>query len=339
MTAPAFTAADPRQLVDEFGYLDRTLQPVFARIRPCRSEHEAHARTHVAEWVARFGLAEGATLRRFEAADFPGFVAITYPTADPAKLALVTDWFAWLFLLDDALDDGPTGRDQNATDALMTSLAAALAHDSLDAEEPPLAHALADLWRRTTIAAAPPWMTRFLDHMAAGMAAAAWEAANRAAGRVPTPSQYIHQRRHTGAIYVCMDLIEIVGRATVPPDLYASEPFQTALTAASDVVCWTNDVYSLDKETRLGEYHNLVSVVAHHDRLHRAAALADVAHRIVTRIGQFYDAERSLLATVDPTDKNVTANAVDGMRSWMRGNLDWSRRTRRYRDAASRQSS
>jgi len=324
MTAPT--------VVDEFAYLDLTLQPGFDRIRPRHSDHEDSARAHVFRWVTEFRLAAGPALRRFQAADFPGFVATTYPTADPEMLALVTDWFAWLFLLDDALDDGPTGRDQAATDALMTSLANAISGDDARASEP-LARALADLWRRTTATATPAWTQRFLEHMTAGMAAASWETANRAAGHVPTPSQYIQARRHTGAIYVCMDLIDIVTGLTVPAELYASEPFHSALTAACDVVCWTNDVYSLDKETRLGEWHNLVSVVAHHEQLHREAALADAAHRIVTRLGQFYDAER----TLRDHDNPAVAAGLDGMRSWMRGNFDWSRRTRRYRDATTRQ--
>ena len=324
VTAPA--------VVDEFGYLDLTLQPGFERIRPRRSEHEDLARTHVFRWVTEFRLAAGATLRRFQAADFPGFVATTYPTAEPSTLALVTDWFAWLFLLDDALDDGPTGHNQAATDALMASLLAAITTGP-EPDGGRLAHALADLWRRTTATATPAWTQRFVEHMTAGMAAASWETANRAAGHVPTPSQYIHARRHTGAIYVCMDLIDIVSGLTVPADLYATEAYQCALTAACDVVCWTNDAYSLDKETQLGEYHNLVSVVAHHEHLHREAALADVAHRVVTRLGQFYDAERNLRG-----DDPVIAASLGGMRSWMRGNFDWSRRTRRYRDATTRQS-
>jgi hypothetical protein len=321
-------------VVDEFAYLDLALQPAFERIRTQHSEHEDSARTHVFRWVTEFRLAAGPTLRRFQAADSPGLVATTPPTADSSALALVTDWFAWLFLLDDALDDGPTGQDQAATDSLMASLLAAITGDpEAGSDQPPLAAALADLWLRTTASAPAAWTQRFVDHMTAGMAAAAWETANRAAGRVPAPAQYIQARRHTGAIYVCMDLIEIVTGMAVPADRYPSEPFHTALTAACDVVCWTNDVYSLDKETRLGEYHNLVSVVAHHDQLHREAALADVTHRIVTRLGQFYDAERNLRAgdlVIDAT--------LDGMRSWVRGNFDWSRRTRRYRDVTTRQS-
>lgn len=324
MTAPT--------LVDEFAYLDLALEPAFERIRPRRSGHESHARAHVAQWVTEFRLAAGPVLRRFHAADFPGFVATTYPDADAESLALVTDWFAWLFLLDDALDDGPTGRDESATETLMTGLLAAISGEPLANGDEPLAHALADLWRRTTPTAPAQWTQRFVDHMAAGMAAAAWETGNRTAGHVPTPAQYIRARRHTGAIYVCMDLVDIVSGRTVPAEVYASEPFTTALDAACDVVCWTNDVYSLDKETRLGEYHNLVSVVAHHDHLHREAALADVAHRIVTKLGQFYEAERRLRADADRT---VTTH-LDGMRSWMRGNFDWSRRTRRYRDATAR---
>ncbi len=47
---------------------------------------------------------------RFEQADFGAFVGMVYPTADSENLDLVADWFVWLFLVDDQLDDGHLGR-------------------------------------------------------------------------------------------------------------------------------------------------------------------------------------------------------------------------------------
>jgi Terpene synthase family 2, C-terminal metal binding len=327
-------AADSR-CADELDYLEATLAPAFDRFPPRRSPHEPIARAHVLDWVTANALVpDAATADRFREADFPGFVAATYPEADPCALALVTDWFAWLFLLDDTLDDGPTGRDGALANALMSALAGVIASRSEGAVGIPLADALTDLWLRTTAVATPGWIDRFVGHMVAGIAAAEWETANRTAERVPTPSRYVEQRRHTGAIYVCMDLIDIVRGLDVGPDLYDGELLQQSLDAACDVVCWTNDLYSLDKETRLGEYHNLVSVVAHHHGLRRPAAVAHVAHRVVMRLEQYSSAERLLLAEVE--DRATVEPLLDGMRSWMRGNYDWSRCTRRYRDAAGR---
>jgi hypothetical protein len=303
--------------------------------------HVESAKQHVAAWVQHVELVRKPSAReRFARADFGWFASCVYPTADAQDLALVADWFALMFLYDDQLDDGEIGKNPElvneinaaALGILMSPHAQAAAGAS-PAARSPVVVSLADLWRRMDGRADDAWRSRFIGHIAHGAAAAHWESQNRVASIVPDEASYIEKRRHTGAIYVCMDLIDIVTGQTVPAELYASEPFHSALTAACDVVCWTNDVYSLDKETQLGEWHNLVSVVAHHEQLHREAALADAAHRIVTRLGQFYDAER----TLRDHDSPAIRAGLDGMRSWMRGNFDWSRRTRRYRDATTRQ--
>ena len=42
--------------------------------------------------------------------DSAAFVAMVHPTAKSEHLDLVADWFVWLFLVDDQLDDGHLGR-------------------------------------------------------------------------------------------------------------------------------------------------------------------------------------------------------------------------------------
>ena len=39
--------------------------------------------------------------------DFGYFAAVSLPDASPVKLRTVIDWFNWLFVFDDQLDDGP----------------------------------------------------------------------------------------------------------------------------------------------------------------------------------------------------------------------------------------
>ncbi|MDN0197966.1 terpene cyclase [Streptomyces sp. S.PNR 29] len=296
--------------------------------------HAAAAREHLAAWTSDSGLLRSTRARRrFERADFGWFAALVYPTADAERLQLMADWFAWLFLVDDQLDDSDFGRSPQ-----RMAHAVKLMRHVLDAPPagpaaaaPPVVGALANLWRRTAEDASAAWRARFAHHLEQCLTAATvWEADNRLRGSVPSEESYIANRRHTGAIYVCMDLIEIAENTEIPAHAYGTPDFQSALDAACDVVCWVNDVYSLDKERSLGEVHNLVYVIQHHRRLDERRALEEVHAAIGRRTEEYLQAEDRLRQ--GPSGQAPWLRpALAGMRTWMRGNLDWSQRTKRYR--------
>ncbi|WP_225858863.1 terpene synthase family protein [Streptomyces albicerus] len=309
--------------------------PFPQRINP----HAEKTRIQLAEWVRSTGLVHREAAReRFDRADFGWFAAAVYPTADAPQLDLMAEWFAWLFLVDDQLDDGRFGRSPNRMRETVNQMRAVLeGHGRCDAAGPVLPTAvasLADLWERTAPQAAPEWHRRFVRHLEECLrTAAVWEAGNRISGTVPSEETYIANRRHTGAIYVCMDLIEIAERISLPDAVHTSPEFTSALDAACNVVCWTNDVFSLAKERSRGEVHNLVHLVGHHRGLDQRAARDHVCTVIAAETDLFLVAEAKVLtAFPDQTADLVPYTA--GMRTWMRGNLDWSRRTKRYHSTA-----
>ncbi|MPZ82284.1 MAG: terpene cyclase [Actinophytocola sp.] len=300
------------------------------------SPHAEQAREHLADWVGRTGLVRRESARqRFQRADFGWFASLVYPTADRRGLEIVADWFGWLFLVDDQLDDGSVGRSLGTVEQAVGQMRAVLNSPDLGGsaadggESPSAVSALADLWRRTAAHATSRWRGRFVRHLEDCLTTAAvWEAGNRVRGVVPDEVTYIEKRRHTGAIYVCMDLIEIVERLDVPDELYASAEFSATLDAACNVVCWTNDIYSLDKERSLGEVHNFAYLMQHHRGLDRRHALAEASRATSAETTRFLAAEERLLAA-HPHHAQVLTPYLAGMRTWIRGNLDWSRRTKR----------
>ncbi|MEU5399939.1 terpene cyclase [Streptomyces sp. NPDC005963] len=300
------------------------------------SPHVHRARQRLAVWTRDHGLIRSPQAReRFERADFAWFAGLVHPTAHAEALDLMAEWFAWLFLVDDQLDDGPLGRSPER----MTQ-AVALMRDILDdgtalsatgdALASPVASALADLWHRTAGRMSAAWRRRFVHHLEQCLTTATvWEAQNRVSGAVPSEETYIANRRHTGAIYVCMDLVEFVAGVEVPAECHRSPAFRTALDAACDVVCWVNDVYSYAKERALGEVHNLVHVVGHHRSWDEHRARKEVCAAVSARTDAFLTAEEALRRN-HPGGAPWMEPCLAGMRSWMRGNLDWSRRTERY---------
>ncbi|MGW2231860.1 terpene synthase family protein [Streptomyces formicae] len=327
---------DPTTASRPEGPVPDILNPFPYRVSP----HVEQARAHLGEWTRRIGLVRrDAARRRFEKADFGWFAAMVYPTADAERLELMADWFAWLFLVDDQLDDGRVGRSPEQVKEVFAGMRAVLesadhgAAAAVDPELPAAVSSLADLWLRSSSDATAHWRRRFVQHLDDCLTTAAtWEAGNRHAGIVPDEETYREKRRHTGAIYVCMDLIDIVERIDVPVAVYESREFTAALDAACNVVCWTNDVYSLEKERAMGEVHNLVHVVEHHRGLDRDKALAHVIGATSAETELFLARERELLRA-HPGHTAVLTPYLAGMRTWMRGNLDWSSRTKRYEAA------
>jgi hypothetical protein len=298
--------------------------------------HVEQARAQLSDWARDIGLVRKESAReRFEKADFGWFVGMVYPTASATHLELMADWFAWLFLVDDQLDDGGFGRDPDWVRRLVDLMRAVLDNPGPVPPDAPVAiSSLADLWARTVVDASAAWRRRFTSHLFECLeTAAVWEVGNRVKGIVPDEASYVEKRRHTGAIYVCMDLIDIVERIDVPVHVYDSQPFTTALNAACDVVVWTNDVYSLEKERSVGEVHNLVHVVEHHRGLDRPTALAQVCAAIEAETQHYLASELELLRDC-PRHTDVLVPYLAGMRSWMRGNLDWSAGTKRYHPAS-----
>ncbi|MFD9144430.1 terpene synthase family protein [[Kitasatospora] papulosa] len=306
---------------------------------PQRSNpHVSHTREHLDAWTRRTGLVHRESARRrFQQADFGAFVGMVHPTANSEHLDLVADWFVWLFLVDDQLDDGHLGRSPDRVRDVVERMRAVVEGrapaPAPDEETPAALVALADLWERTVPQAAAHWRTRFTWHLMTYLTTATtWEAGNRADGIVPSETVYIAKRRHTGAIHVCMDLIEIVAGIGAPESIHNDARFITALEASCNVVCWANDVYSYEKEQVLGEIHNLVHLVRHHRGYGERQALEHVCEEIAAETERFLGAERELLGR-HPELEDLLVPYLDGMRSWMRGNLDWSRQTPRYNPA------
>src|SRR5262249_25497706 len=87
------------------------------------------------------------------------------------------------------------------------------------------------------------WQQRFLFHLTDLFAAISLETAHRAHRQILSVQDYIALRRRASGMF--NENISI----------------QELLQTACDIICWTNDVYSLQKELASAELHNLVVVV------------------------------------------------------------------------------
>ncbi|OAR22590.1 hypothetical protein A8W25_23535 [Streptomyces sp. ERV7] len=294
------------------------------------------ANAHVVAWARRHGLVRSAAAeRRLASVRLGDFAARVYPTAAVGDLLLTTDWIAWLDILDDQNDDRRTALDPQGFDGFLAGVADAASTATPHPDTGPIGDALGDLWARTRVRAGSRLCRRLRLHLLEYLAGNLQQAAYRGLGDVCDLAEYGALRRAAGGILVTFDLIEIAGAAELPPSVYYSRTYQRLLTAAGDVVCWTNDVLTLDKETAAGDLLNMVTVLQRARRRSRSEALARARDLIGRRLADFQRAEEDLpgLCTaldLDRTHQQALTACVGLLRAWMRGHAAWGISTSRY---------
>ncbi|MFD4398911.1 terpene synthase family protein [Kitasatospora sp. NPDC058397] len=307
-------------------------------IRDVPARHGDHAETADAQtlrWVEAAGLCETPAELRNLARIRPGLLAAwCHPRAGRSDSALVAMWMAWLFLLDDRIDEGDLGRDADRLEEHLHEPLGIVSYGS--APTSPMGRALAEIVERASDAMPDPWVLRFRRHVADYLSACVWQAAHRQAGHVPYPDGFPAWRRAFGAIMPSFDLVERTDGCFLPPSLYYSRPFQDLLVAAADLVCWTNDLMTVDKEAAQGDPHNLVLVTAHHGGMDRHAAALLVTDAFEDRLRAHARARRELTDltrafATPPALRRQADHCAEALLDWARGHLEWGLGTPRYR--------
>ncbi|WP_128429337.1 terpene synthase family protein [Streptomyces cyaneus] len=309
--------------------------PVITLPFPVRKHPMAEAiETHTRRWAHQFGLARSeAAVRTLACSRFGEFGAYAYPAVGLVEAQLAADWLGWLFIADDQLEVGNYGTTQSwreVTQAvrgvLEPSPAAAVAGPMADA---PLIRALDDISHRLDQLGSPAWKKRFARHFMEAMAAAAREIDLRDRKTAPRLFEYAALRREAGGVIPCFDLIEICRPdSEVPADVHTSASFREFVATATDIVSWTNDLRSVDKEVACGIMSNIVLVLQHQGQLSREQALGAAHALIDDRIKDLLAAEHHLSGLVDdlaldaPTQEALRWY-VAGVRDWIAGSNHW----------------
>lgn len=337
---------------------DHALYRLPARMSPHRQELERL----ILEWADRYGLVDGPRARRRLADTHLGeLIARCYPHLRAERLAPLAGWFTWAFVIDDLYDGRECAKAARAAGHTRTTLRMLAALPTLSGEPPhppprtrartrtrtgarthalpPLAVELAEVWRRLAARQSIQWQLRFITHMGQFLDAFRYEAANRERRHVPALSGYTQLRRASGGITPSLDLLEYAAGQEVPALLHESEQLRTMVNKAADVVVWVNDVLSLRKELAVGEVTNGVLAVGRELGCGMQDAIDHVYRKVARDVGVFLRAEQSLTALcgswhgLGEEDRAAVGAFTDGLKAWMRGNLEWGCNSRRYLEA------
>ena len=189
---------------------------------------------------------------------------------------------------DDKGDESEVGRHPNELSEVDNRFLDVLAGGEPKVFDEPLVHALYDLrWRLEerlrSNALSEVWMRRFVRIFRGHLEATLWEAANRARDVVPDLESYLRMRPLTGGLSIITELMEIIEGSHLPQEVREHGAVRRVTEASHNVVCWANDILSLEKELRCNEVNNLILV------LHYTQDLG--LQQAIDRAAQMHDAE------------------------------------------------
>ena len=315
--------------------------PYPARINP----HLEEAREHSKAWARGMTMIEGSGIwdeATFDAHDYALLCAYTHPDADAAELALITDWYVWVFFFDDHfLDIFKRTQDMPGAKAYLDRLPLFMAVHGTPEPTNAVEEGLADLWARTVPAMSPAWAERFRESTRALLEESLWELNNINEGRLSNPVEYIEMRRKVGGAPWSSDLVEHAVGAEVPADIAAARPMQVLKDTFADGVHLRNDLFSYQREVEQeGELANCVLVLEQFLGIGTQQAAELTNDLLTSRLQQF---EHTALTEVPPLllESGMDAKScldvgrwVKGLQDWQSGGHEWHMRSSRYMNGA-----
>ncbi len=282
------------------------------------------------DWVRQFELVSGdLAWRRLQHSKFGRLAARAYPNAPLDRLEIVAAWNTWLFVLDDYCDESGLGKNPQQLSSLHGRCLEILTGSSPVANDPALVQAIYDIRIRIEPLMPLSWLTRFIQSAAEYFESTQWEAKNRQNNLWPESETYIRMRPYTGGLLTDIDLIELTESIILPLTVRKHPIFAEFIEITNNVVCWSNDIISLQKEHDHQDMHNLVLVMDQQYSLGLQEAVNQVSRKIEQQVRRFIELQQSLPLFEDSVDADVE-KCINILCAWMRGNLDWSYESRRY---------
>jgi germacradienol/geosmin synthase len=280
---------------------------------------------------------------RFDVADVALCGSMIHPVSTGPELDLTADWLVWGTYADDYF---PTlyGHSRNMAGAKVFNarLSAFMPDDiSTMVEVPtnPVERGLADLWARTAGPMTESARSQFRRAVQDMTESWLWELANQTQNRVPDPVDYIEMRRKTFGSDLTMSLSRMAQGDSIPAALFQTRPMRGLDDSAADYACFTNDVFSYQKEIEYeGELNNLVLVVQYFLEIEPTEAVQVVNNLMTARMQQFEHIVATELPALfddfglDEAVREKVMGYVEKLQQWMAGVLRWHIAVDRYKE-------
>ncbi|MFE9257285.1 germacradienol/geosmin synthase [Streptomyces sp. NPDC006879] len=314
--------------------------------------HVDVARQESVSWARSMGLLDphpgdpGSHIwseNRLRGYDFALCSAGLDPDAGPEQLTLSAEWLTWGTYGDDYYPVVfSASKNLAAAKACTARLISMLPVDLDEAPTPviPMERSLADLWARTVRDMGTRQREEFRATLVLMLESWVWEVENAIENRIPDPVDYAEMRRYTFGSHLTMYLCRLghEGRG-VPDEIYASGTVRSLESAAADVACLINDIFSYQKEIEHeGEVHNHILVTQNFFDIGYREAFDICVALMKQRTEEFEHIAQNQLPLLyedfglDAQAREVLDGYVVELQDWLAGILNWHQHARRYRE-------
>jgi hypothetical protein len=309
------------------------ISPVFCPIEPTISQFVEETQEFTNQWACHFRFLPNETaLGRFSRIKVGCLTNRGYCGAPVEMLKLVSCWLSYTFFLDDQAEKIV---DPEQLQSFCSRFVGFLQSPSNCEGKGPLFEALGNLWGQSlSLAPSATWSQRFIRDLSEYFQSNIWEASNKQQNRIPSLAEYLHYRQYTVAVYVYFDLYELAHQINLPENV----PEVSELTrTANNIISWFNDIISLQKELSSNDVHNLVLVLRNEMQCSLQEAMDRAVHMHNLEMKKFLELERSVRNDAKFSEYSSEINRyLDGLRTCIRGNVDWSHESGRYLSSESK---
>jgi germacradienol/geosmin synthase len=260
--------------------------------------HLERSRRYCIEWARQMGMLtpgpggvaiwDEESLASF---DFANCAARIHPDASGPQLDLSSAWLTWGTYADDYFPVVfRSTRNLAGAKAFNARLPEFMPLDCSATPSPanPVEAGLADLWIRTAAVMTTAGRRQFRQSVESMTTSWLWELANHVQHRIPDPVDYIEMRRHTFGSDMTMSLARITKAGALPAEIFRTRTVRALENAAVNYACFTNDIFSYQKEIEFeGELNNIVLVVQKFLEIGREQAVGVVNDLMTSRMRQF----------------------------------------------------
>jgi germacradienol/geosmin synthase len=203
----------------------------------------------------------------------------------------------------------------------------------------PVERGLADIWLRTANGLTANGRRQFRQAIQDMTDSWLWELANLIQNRVPDPVDYIEMRRKTFGSDLTMSLSRLAHGDMIRPEIFRTSSLRGLENSAADYACFTNDVFSYQKEVEFeGEMHNIVLVVQRFLECELPNAIQVVNNLMTGRMKQFERIVANDLPVLredfgmDEKEWSNLQGYIERLQQWMCGVLRWHITVDRYKE-------
>ncbi|THH10889.1 hypothetical protein EW145_g1026 [Phellinidium pouzarii] len=276
-------------------------------------------------WVGTYEVLGPDSCAIFTWIDTPLLGSYVYSYATYDKLRIACDLINMIFAMDDLSDEQDSVAAHSTMDLHIGVLfggqgdASAVSRMSLSFRE------------RAMEQFGPNSLRRFLTNYKSYSEAVGAEAVNRERRTILSIEGYRIFRRESAAAKPCFDIIESCCGIDLPDKVFEDPTFKRMYNAALDMLLWSNDIYSYNKEQAEPghSYANFITVVMKEKGLTVQQAFDYAGAEFRTLISQFLTDKEALLSFDTSIDIDLKPY-IAGIESWVSGYIQFSFETPRY---------